>query len=262
MADTTKRPFPPNLDGEGDDSAGVDWSKTPYTADTALTWEDVVGPKRGCCGTCPIRTGCTAATATATACAVTGTTPPPAPPTTAPRIDYTEVASRGAETVISAAFGLGWTDLLAKVIEHSNRTDADGNPVNWKRLQLSRNFLCIGVATLIPLGDTTAARWVADTITSRTLGGWLMLPFEAAGWPLLPVAAAALGCLITGPVGTVCRLAFTTVGKTAAVLAKGAWKLTCSRLGWIVTRPLIWAATCGLFIAFARPIAHALTGAN
>ncbi|MFI1259059.1 hypothetical protein ACH4U6_35625 [Streptomyces netropsis] len=234
-------------------TTGIDFTK-PGPAGTG-------GP--GCCTTCPLRPTCPVASDDSPACAVTGSTPPPPPPSHLPdaapaagvleRVDYTEIVSRGAEAAISGMFGFGWTDLLATAIERTNKWDADGNPVDWGRLQLKRNFLCLAVATLVPLGDHTAAVWVARTIT--TYG--FTAPLVPAGMALGVGGSVFLGQYAPGLLGWVCHFGWSA----GSALVSGALKFLRSRLGWIVTRPAIWAAIGGLLIVTGRPIVRILTGA-
>ncbi|QCX82163.1 hypothetical protein C9F11_42915 (plasmid) [Streptomyces sp. YIM 121038] len=213
----------------------------------------------GCCPNCPISGTCHLASTTLTRCAVTGAAPPPEPPDDAPTapaaagLDITEVVSRGVEKAVGAAFGLGWTDLLAAVITRSNSTDADGNPVNWDRLQLPRNILCAAVANLVPIQGAPASRWAADAFT--TYG--LTAPLVPAGAVLAVAGAVCLASLAGGLVGLLCTAALN--GLTS--LCRLIWRFLRSRLGWIITRPVIWAAVSGLVIVTWRFLVHILAGA-
>ncbi|MFJ8752311.1 hypothetical protein ACIREO_23690 [Streptomyces sp. NPDC102441] len=213
----------------------------------------------GCCVGCPLSDTCRLADPALARCAVTGAVPPPEPPHDPPSapagtdLDLTEVVSRGVEKAVGAAFGLGWTDLLAAVIERTNSVDADGNQVDWSRLQLPRNLLCLAVANVVPIKGAPASRWAVDAFT----GYGLAAPLIPAGAVLGVVGAVCIGALAGGPIGLLCSAAL-TVAKGAGQLT---WRFMCSRLGWIITRPLIWAAISGLLIITWRALVHLLTGA-
>jgi len=175
--------------------------------------------------------------------AVTSTTPPHAPPAVEPV----------PEPAIDAAFGFGWSDMLATVIERTNSTDSQDIPVDWSRLQLARNVLCIGVATCVPIDGQSAALRVADACSTYGLSA----PLVHAGMALGIGGAALIGRKAPGPGGAICR---------------GIWALLCgagrlilrfvrSRLGWIVVRPVIWAVVCGLVILTWRFVVHVIAGA-
>lgn len=213
----------------------------------------------GCCLGCPISDTCTLADPKLTRCAVTGALPPPEPPHHTPAttagsdLDITEVVSRGVEKAVGAAFGLGWTDLLAAVIERTHSTDAEGNEVDWSRLQLGRNLLCLAVANVVPIDGTPASRWVADAFAAHGPAA----PLVSAGTVLGFVGAACIGTIVGGSIGLLCHAAM-TAAKSAGRLA---WRFLCSRLGWIITRPVIWAGVSGLVILTWRALVHLLAGA-
>ncbi|MFZ3491655.1 hypothetical protein ACODT5_00180 [Streptomyces sp. 5.8] len=217
-----------------------------------------LGTPAGCCMGCLLSNTCPLAHPSLTRCAVTGTVPPPELPDHLPTpadtgLDLTEVLSRGVEKFAGAAFGLGWTDLLAAIIERTHNTDADGNDVDWSRLQIARNLLCLAVANLVPIHGAPASHWVAAAATVRGPAA----PLVTAGVVLGAIGAIGIGTAVRGPVGTVCRAAITTV-KTAGRLA---WLFARSRLGWIITRPVIWALISGAAILTWRAFVHLLTGA-
>ncbi|MEU3602247.1 hypothetical protein ABZ714_26545 [Streptomyces sp. NPDC006798] len=225
--------------------------------------KDPVGPA-GCRAACPIATSCPRTAddgGTHPTCAATDTTPAaPADgdPLTEARedrrgTDMTEVVSRSVEAAASAAFGFGWLDLVIGAVQRGNASDADGNPVDWGRLQLKRNGLAVLVVTLVPLGDHTAARWVAQALNEYHFGA-VFYPLGTALGFGLPVV---LGQYVPGLTGTVCS---GTV-RAAAFTARALGRFAASRLGWILTRPLIWAAVCGLLIVTWRFLVHILTGA-
>jgi hypothetical protein len=221
------------------------------------TQDPMAGGNGGCCPGCPVRSGCQLADDGADRCAVTGHQPPPPPPPTDPAPggwDMTEVASRGAESAVSGLFGFGWTDLAALVIERTNRFDADGNPVDWGRLQIKRNLLCIGLVTLVPVDSTTPARWVANALST---GGVTYAVFAPAGAVLCAAGTLWLGSFARGVLGDLCRLCRSLV----AAVARALWKFARSGLGWVLTRPAIWAAVCGVLIVSWDAIVHTLTGA-
>ncbi|WP_331740813.1 hypothetical protein [Streptomyces sp. NBC_01006] len=223
-------------------------------------------PTVGCCFTCPIAAGCALFSDAYVTCPVTGSTPPPAPTGAAPAqaappapnggVDWTNVAGRGVEAAASAAFGFGWLDIATGLIERFNATDAEGNTVDWGRLQLKRNGLCILIATLVPLGDHTAAQWVAHTLPNLNLNlaDPVFLPAGAALGAVLPVFA---GQFAPGALGGICRAAWGAVAFTA----RTAWKFLTSPLGWIVIRPAVWGLLCGGLLLTWRFLVHVLTGA-
>lgn len=248
----------------------------PYSftkpAATSTTWPLGAPAGGGCCTDCPIRSGCALAADTYVVCPITGSAPPPAPPVRIPtqptvgaddtytdesaterRFDVTAVASRGVEAAISGAFGFGWTDLATALIERSAVWDSEGNKVDWARLQIKRNLLCIAVATAAPLGDHTATVWVADAIRTYSIGA----VFVPAGTALAFVGPVFVGKHASNAFGVLCKAVwgFTTVS------ARAAWALITSRLGWVITRPAIWAVLCGLTVATWRFVVYRLTGA-
>ncbi|MDX5563321.1 hypothetical protein PYK79_08605 [Streptomyces sp. ID05-04B] len=215
-------------------------------------------PAASCTG-CPLSATCATADPTLVECAVTGTLPPPALPSHAPspapgaELDITEVVSRGVETAVGAAFGLGWTDLLAAVIERTNATDSSGNEVDWGRLQLGRNLLCLALVNLVPLHGAPASRWAADAVTTHGLAA----PLVPAGAVLGVAGAVFIGAGINHPIGLLCRAALTVATTTGRLT----WRLVRSRLGWILTRPVIWTGVSGLVIVTWRAVVHLLAGA-
>ncbi|MGW1616419.1 hypothetical protein ACWCQZ_44630 [Streptomyces sp. NPDC002285] len=211
-----------------------------------------------CCAGCPLSGTCTRADPTLTRCAVTGTVPPPEPPPYTPstatgaELDITEVVS-GVKTAVGAAFGLDWTGLLAAVIERTNATDSSGNEVDWGRLQPGRNLLCLAVVNLVPLHGAPASRWAADAVTAHGLAA----PLVPAGAVLSVAGALLIGAGINHPFGLLCRAAV-SVATTAGRLT---WRFARSRLGWILTRPVIWTGVSGLVIVTWRAAVHLLAGA-
>ncbi|KIZ17360.1 hypothetical protein [Streptomyces natalensis] len=241
---------------------------SPYSFSKTTDWP-LGAPEGGCCAGCPIREGCALAADTYVVCPITGSSPPPAPPDHTPaqataadayaeppatrRFDVTEVASRGVETAISGAFGFGWLDLATGLIERFNREDADGNPIDWSRLQLKRNGLSLLVATTVPLGEHTAAQWVAHGLSNYSLG----VVFMPVGMALGSVMPVFVGAFAPGPLGAVCRPLWSAVAFTT----RATWRFATSRLGWIVTRPAIWAAISGVLLLSGRFLLRVLTGA-
>ncbi|WP_327156680.1 hypothetical protein [Streptomyces tubercidicus] len=235
---------------------------------TKTSWPLGAPDGGGCCAKCPIREGCALAADTYVACPITGGTSPSAPPTRIPapapavdayeeasaerRFDVTAIASRGVEAAISGAFGFGWTDLATAVIERSARFDSEGNPVDWGRLQIKRNLLCIAVTTAVPIGDHTATVWVADALRTYSVGA----VFVPAGIALGFVMPVFVGQFVPA-IGGLCRGAM----RLGAVITRAAWRLLSSRLGWVITRPAIWAVICGLATATWRFVVYRLTGA-
>ncbi|MEU0630614.1 hypothetical protein [Streptomyces sp. NPDC005989] len=263
------------------------------TADEPSTeWPGAVNG--GCCATCPIRQGCALAAETYVVCPITGTVQPPAPPsrvldqhngtdlfaaktTDAADIDtvtevdgadaepggrtgpdWTDVAGRAAEGMAAAALGVGWIDIATGLIERFNREDADGNPVDWGRLQLKRNGLAILAVTLVPLGDRTAAQWVAHVLDTHTLTDALFGPVGVAFGVIAPVL---VGQVVPGPFGAICRGLVKTAALVGGTVWQAARKFLSSGLGWIVTRPVIWAIPCGLIVLTGRYFLRLFTGA-
>ncbi|MCM2394389.1 hypothetical protein [Streptomyces albipurpureus] len=253
---------------------GEDWWDYPHGAPTDTDPDSAAG-KGGCCAACPIAAGCALASDSYVTCPVTGAAPPPAPPVRIPAqhtgddtgpemvddtgsdgrgVDLAEVAGRGIEAAASAAFGFGWLDLVVGIAQRGNATDADGNPVDWGRLQLKRNSLCALVVSLVPIGDGgPAALRVAEFITDHGIG--------AAIYPVGTVLAFGLpvyfGQYVPGLAGALCR----GTARAAVVVGRGLWRFATSRMGWVLTRPLIWAAVCGVLIVSWRFLVHVLTGA-
>ncbi|MFE7268040.1 hypothetical protein ACFU9B_39565 [Streptomyces sp. NPDC057592] len=263
------------------------------TADEPSTeWPGAV--TGGCCATCPIRQGCALAAETYVVCPITGTGPPPAPPGRVPDqhldmdffaskttdaadidtatevdradaepgghtgTDWTDVAGRAAEGVAAAALGGGWIDIATGLIERFNREDADGNPVDWGRLQLKRNGLAILTVTLVPLGDRTAAQWVAHVLDTHTLTDALFGPVGVAFGVIAPVL---VGQVVPGPFGAICRGLVKTAALVGGTVWQAARKFLSSGLGWIVARPAIWAIPCGLIVLTGRYFLRLFTGA-
>ncbi|GAB7036026.1 hypothetical protein AB0G35_24110 [Streptomyces sp. NPDC021749] len=240
-----------------------------FTKPATTSWP-LGAPDGGCCASCPIHSGCALAADTYVVCPITGSVSPPAPPARIPaqptaadaytdepaserRFDVTEVASRGVEAAISGAFGFGWTDLATALIERSAVWDSEGNRVDWGRLQIKRNLLCIAVATAVPLGDHTATVWVAEALKTYTVNA----VFVPAGMALPFVVPVFVGKHASGAVGFVCKAAW----GLATATARATWRQITSPLGWVITRPAIWAALCGLTLATWRFVVYRLTGA-
>ncbi|MGW1496140.1 hypothetical protein [Streptomyces sp. NPDC002402] len=209
-----------------------------------------------CCPGCPLSDTCTLADPGLTRCAVTGTVPPPEPPKHTPTatagfgLDITEVVSPEA---VGATFGLAWTDLLAAVIERTHSTDSEGNEVDWSRLQLGRNLLSLAVANVVPIHGAPASRWVADAAAAHGPAA----PLVSAGTVLGFAGAVCIGTIVGGPIGLLCHAALTAAKSTGSL----AWRFVRSRLGWITTRPVIWAVVSGLVILTWRALVHLLAGA-
>ncbi|QKW55042.1 hypothetical protein [Streptomyces buecherae] len=213
----------------------------------------------GCCAGCALQPACPSATATGAACGITGGTPPPPPPAEEPRrdrydrYDYADLAERGAEKALDVAFGFGWAGLAETVIKRSAETDRDGAPVDWSRLQISRNLLGIALATTIPIGDRTGTMWVVSVATPGVYA-----PFFPAAVVLVGSGALYLGTLLGGPAGALARLAWSAVNG----ISRGLWRLAHSRFGWIITRPAIWAGITGAAVLTWRGVVYLLTGAS
>ncbi|MFI2360443.1 hypothetical protein OG582_39425 (plasmid) [Streptomyces anulatus] len=261
------------------------------TADRPTTpWPGAVDG--GCCATCPIRPGCALAAETYVVCPITGTTPPTAPPPRVPAQhtgddlaedladtttdavtavdsvgveqvgrtgpDWGDVAGRTAEGVAAAALGVGWIDIATGLIERFNREDAQGNPVDWGRLQLKRNGLAVIAVTVPPLGEHTVAQWVAHFLSTSTLLDAVFAPAGIAFGLIVPVFA---GQIVPGAFGEICKGLSKVLVLTARAAGTAVWKFLTSGLGWIVTRPLIWAVPCGLLVLAGRYFLRLFTGA-
>lgn len=247
------------------------FSKQASTAGTPLTSAPAAGDG-GCCAGCPISAGCALASDAYVTCPITGSTPPPAPPAGDPELAgsdlepdaepgsrWSDVAGRGVETAVSAAFGFGWIDALIAIVQRSDGTDAQGNPVDWGRLQLRRNGLSILFVSFVPLSGHTAAAWVAEGLTEAT-GAYLHYGLGAVFMPLgacLAVLPVVAGRERNSVFGALCRAATGLV----VLAARIALKFLTSRLGWIVTRPALWAGGIGPLLLTWRFIVSRLTGA-
>ncbi|MFE9258570.1 hypothetical protein [Streptomyces sp. NPDC006879] len=204
----------------------------------------------GCCAACPVAGGCPLRSQSAVRCAVTGDQPP-RPPASAP--DAGESAAWDEAVAVTAS--ASWTQFAADVADRAPSSDAEGTPVDWSRLQPARNLLSIVAVSFVPFADgTTAARWVAETIAS---GGIIAPVFAPLGAVVAVTGSAFLGQLAPGPFGVLCALAFKTLTGTARRL----WRLVRSPLGWIITRPALWAAGIGVLIVSWRAVLRFLTGA-
>ncbi|MCX4481860.1 hypothetical protein OOK44_36395 [Streptomyces cellulosae] len=225
----------------------------------------------GCCAGCPIAAGCALASNAYVTCPITGSTPPPAPPAGAPAPDdadapyedsgtrWSDVASRGVETAVAAAFGFGWLDPLIAIVQRTDGRDAQGNPVDWARLQPRRNGLSILFVSFVPLGEHTAAAWAAEALTEAA-DAYLHYGLGAVFLPLgacLVVLPVVVGREMKGVFGALCRGATGLMVLTARI----ARRFLTSRLGWIVTRPALWAGGIGLLLLSWRFIVSRLTGA-
>ncbi|MFE9000597.1 hypothetical protein ACFYOY_00370 [Streptomyces sp. NPDC007875] len=197
----------------------------------------------GCCSVCPVASGCPLRSESAVRCAVTGDQPPSPPPGIAP-----DLAEAVAETA-------SWADVTVAVAERAPSRDDKGNDVDWGRLQPVRNLLSIAVVNFVPVGGTTAARWVADSISSGGITAPVLAPL---GFVLAGTGAVFLGQLVPGFPGLVCELAWKALVHTG----RGLVRLVRSPRSWIVTRPALWAAGIGVLIVSWRAVTHFLTGAS
>ncbi|MFB7475587.1 hypothetical protein [Kitasatospora sp. NPDC056184] len=203
----------------------------------------------GCCTTCPVRTNCRLYDANATACALTGHLPPPPPP--AHPAGQIPGAEHALSDTVTALLQPGWSDVAEQVIA---RTDTTGTS-DLARLQIGRNLTCLALVTLVSVGGTTAAGWVAHAITT---GGITAPVLGPAGAVLCVTGSLWLARHVPGPLGAVSAIAWSVLSATGT----GLWRLARSPYGWILTRPLIWAAACGVLTVFWRVIVHTLTGAD
>ncbi|WP_319054543.1 hypothetical protein [Streptomyces europaeiscabiei] len=204
----------------------------------------------GCCSVCPVASGCPLRSQTALRCAVTCDQPPPPPPVIAPDL----ADGLGVDLAVAVAETVSWTDVTVAVAERAPGRD-DGNDADWGRLQPVRNLLSIAVVTVVPVGGTTAARWVADSITSGGITAPVLTPL---GSVLAGAGAVFLGQFVPGFPGFVCELAW----KALAFTGRGLVRLVRSPRGWIITRPALWAAGIGVLIVSWRATTHFLTGAS
>ncbi|MEV0173944.1 hypothetical protein AB0I00_22830 [Streptomyces sp. NPDC050803] len=205
----------------------------------------------GCCSVCPVASGCPLRSLSAVRCAVTGDQPPPPPPVITP--DLAEAV--GYEPTVAMAETVSWADVTAAVAERSPSRGREGNDPDWGRLQPVRNLLSIAVVSFLPVGGTTAARWVADSIASGGITAPVLTPL---GFVLAGTGAVFLGQLVPGLPGFVCELAW----KALAFTGRGLVRLVRSPRGWIITRPALWAAGIGVLIVSWRAATHFLTGAS
>jgi hypothetical protein len=203
----------------------------------------------GCCSVCPVAANCPLRADSAVRCAVTGDQPPPAPPAIAP--DLAEAVSHDLAAAVAET--VSWADVTAAVADRSPGRD-DGNDVDWGRLQPVRNLLSIAVVSFVPVGHTTAALWVADTITRGGITAPILVPLGAV---LAGTGAVLLGRIAPGLIGVVCDLAW----KALMLTGRGLVRLVRSPRGWIITRPALWAAGIGVLIVSWRAATHFLTGA-
>ncbi|WP_405844563.1 hypothetical protein [Streptomyces sp. NBC_01518] len=205
----------------------------------------------GCCSVCPVASGCPLRSQTALRCAVTGDQPPPPPPVITP--DLAEAV--GQDPVVAMTETVSWADVTVAVAEQAPSRDGGGNDPDWGRLQPVRNLLSIAVVTVLPVGGTTVARWVADSIASGGITAPVLTPL---GFVLAGAGAVFLGQLVPGLTGFVCELAW----KALAFTGRGLVRLVRSPRGWIITRPALWAAGIGVLIVSWRAATHFLTGAS
>lgn len=208
-------------------------------------------PPVGCCSVCPVASGCPLRSLSAVRCAVTGDQPPPPPPVITP--DLAEAVAQ--VPAVAMAETVSWADVTASVAEQAPSRDGDGNDPDWGRLQPVRNLLSIAVVSFLPVGGTTAARWVADSITSGGITAPVLTPL---GFVLAGTGAVFLGQLVPGFPGFVCELAWKALVLTGRCLVC----LVRSPRGWIITRPALWAAGIGVLIVSWRAATHFLTGAS
>ncbi|MGY4741414.1 hypothetical protein [Streptomyces sp. ATMOS53] len=205
----------------------------------------------GCCSVCPVASGCPRRSQTAMRCAVTGDQPPPPPPVLTPVL----AEAVGQDPAVAMAETVSWADVTAAVAERAPSRDGEGNDPDWGRLQPVRNLLSIAVVSFLPVGSTTAARWVADSISSGGITAPVLTPL---GFVLAGTGAVFLGQLVPGFPGFVCELAW----KALAFTGRGLVCLVRSPRGWIITRPALWAAGIGVLIVSWRAATHFLTGAS
>ncbi|WP_031072076.1 hypothetical protein [Streptomyces sp. NRRL WC-3742] len=208
----------------------------------------------GICTACPVRSGCGRADDMATVCAVTGNQPPPPPPAYPAGIDLVaEATGYGMQDTVAALLQPGWADIADAVIERSEATHG-GDGTDWSRLQVGRNIASLAVAVLLPLGHYTGAGWVAHAVST---GGITAPVFGPAGAVLCAAGSTWLGRHVPGLLGAVCGIGWSLM----SAAARGLWSFVRSPRGWLLTRPLIWAAASGVLIVSWRVIVHTLTGA-
>lgn len=164
-----------------------------------------------------------------------------------------EAADHGMEEAVAGLMRSGWSDVAEAAIERAQATHGT-DPTEWSRLQIGRNLLSAALATLVPVDGTTAAGWVARSISTH---GITAPPSTAAGAALAVGGAIWLGRHAPGPLGALCGIGWSLL--SAAVMRL--WRFVRSPRGWILTRPLIWATASGVLIVSGRVIVHTLTGA-
>ncbi|MGW4825115.1 hypothetical protein ACWEP4_40990 [Streptomyces sp. NPDC004227] len=202
----------------------------------------------GCCSVCPVASGCPLRSQTAVRCAVTSDQPLPV-------ITPDLAESIGQDPAVAVAETVSWADVTTAVAKQAPSRDGGGNDPDWGRLQPVRNLLSIAVVSFLPVGGTTAARWVADSISSGGITAPVLTPL---GFVLAGTGAVFLGQLVPGFPGFVCELAW----KALALTGRGLVRLVRSPRGWIITRPALWAAGIGVLIVSWRAATHFLTGAS
>jgi len=158
-----------------------------------------------------------------------------------------EAADHGMEEAVAGLVRSGWSDVAEAAIERAQAVHGT-DPTDWSRLQIGRNLLSAALA------GTTAAGWVARSITTHGITG---PAYTAAGAALAVGGAVWLGRHAPGPLGALCGVGWSLLSAAAMHL----WRFVRSPRGWILTRPLIWAAASGVLIVSGRVIVHTLTGA-
>lgn len=177
------------------------------------------------------------------------------PPPNAPSGEYSEAMARAVEKTVGAVLGLSWIDLLAAVVERSGGTDTAGNPLDWSRLQLRRNLLCLALATIPPVGDHTATMWVAQAVSEPNLVGG---PLYYIGWGCGSLAAVFISQAAPSFVG----LAGQVLWSFVRLIGRGGYKALRSPYGWLAYRPVLFATGAGVLVAYTPAILRFLTGAS
>jgi len=164
-----------------------------------------------------------------------------------------EAADHGMEEAVAGLMRSGWSDVAEAAIERAQAAHGT-DPTDWSRLQIGRNLLSAALATLVPVDGTTAAGWVARTISTHGITAPVYGP---AGAAVCAVGSLWLGRHVPGLLGALCGVGWSLLSAAVTRL----WRFVRSPRGWILTRPLIWAAASGVLIVSGRVIVHTLTGA-
>ena len=160
------------------------------------------------------------------------------------------VASQAPQAAAPSA-----SELADAITARAGQADDREDGADWSRLELHRNLPCIALVTLVPLWGSPAAGWVAAALGNGSAASVVWRP---AGAVLCVVVVAWLGAnVLPGLVGAACRLAWSLLARSF----QGARVFAASRRGWMLTRPPIWAAVCGVVLASGRAVVRTLAEA-